>query len=187
VTTFHDDVRQWVEDDPEFAHELELARGESRLGEQIAAMREARGYTQRELGERMGVKQPSVARLEGADRTPTAETIWRVTDALDCEITFGPRHTVRITPVFNLNLETAVYPGWGSGVVGELGTVVVADMGNRITLSLDQVAGLGRSAVQFDLGSWTGEAVPDEPYRRAGSSGGQSSGTRRESEFSLAA
>ncbi len=186
MTTFHDDVRQWAEGDPEFAYELELARGESQLGKRIAAMRQTRGYTQSELGERMGVKQPAVARLEGADRTPTAETIWRVTDALDCEITFGPKHTVRITPAAYQHFVTSVHLGWPPEIAGEPGTVVVANTGNWITSSLGRAVGPQPSAVQFNLGSRMGEALPEE-RSSAGNHNVQRTGHRQESEFSLAA
>lgn len=65
--------------DPEFiaaAHELEP-------GFQIACLRIERGLTQAQLAELVGTKQPSIARLEGGETTPSLPFLKRVAEALN--------------------------------------------------------------------------------------------------------
>ncbi len=106
MTTFHEDVQRWSEEDPEFAYELALATAEESLGQQAAGIRERLGLTQAELGKLIGVRQPSVARFEGAGRTPGVETLWEFATALGCEFVIGPNFSVRLEPV-GQRIETA--------------------------------------------------------------------------------
>jgi transcriptional regulator with XRE-family HTH domain len=62
-----------------------IGRGD-RAGPAIAAaireMREARRWTQAQLGQRAGMRQQQVARLESATANPRAQTLERVAAAL---------------------------------------------------------------------------------------------------------
>ncbi len=65
--------------DPEFlqaAHELEP-------GFQVACLRIERGLTQTQLADLVGTKQPSIARLERGETTPSLQFLKRVAEALD--------------------------------------------------------------------------------------------------------
>jgi DNA-binding XRE family transcriptional regulator len=65
--------------DPEFVaaeHELEA-------GYQIARLRILRGLTQAELAERVGTRQPSIARLESGQSSPSLSFLTRIVEALD--------------------------------------------------------------------------------------------------------
>jgi transcriptional regulator with XRE-family HTH domain len=59
---------RWVdgqlEADPELARAVDDLLGEMRLEQQIVALRERRGLTQRQLAKLMGTSQPYVAKLE---------------------------------------------------------------------------------------------------------------------------
>lgn len=57
-----------------------------RLGRDIKALREARGLSQRQLGERIGTTQSAVARLEAGGSPPSLSTLERVAEALGVEI-----------------------------------------------------------------------------------------------------
>lgn len=56
----------------------------------VNAIRRALGMTERELGERMGISQPSVSSLERseADGTIRLSTLRRAAEALDCEMAY---------------------------------------------------------------------------------------------------
>jgi len=71
---------------------------ETELAVQLAAMREARGMTQRELASRAGMVQPMLNRIERSNQVPTATTLWRLMYALDAITEIGPS-AVRVMPV----------------------------------------------------------------------------------------
>ena len=74
--------------DPEFvAESLELE-----AGYQIARLRLLRGMTQAELADRVGTRQPSIARLENGSRLPSLSFLERIAEALDAQV------EVKITP-----------------------------------------------------------------------------------------
>ena len=68
--------------DPDFraaAEELEPAY-------QVARLRIMRGLTQEELAEKVGTKQPSIARLESGKSEPSLAFLRRVVEALDGDL-----------------------------------------------------------------------------------------------------
>ena len=54
-----------------------------RIGEEVRRLREERGLSQRQLGERMGASQSVIARLEAGGVEPTIATLDRVAAALN--------------------------------------------------------------------------------------------------------
>lgn len=71
--------------DPEFATEYQALDGEYALIRQLIALRIRRGLSQRQLAERAGMKQPSIARLESG-RAANLQTLRRIADALDADV-----------------------------------------------------------------------------------------------------
>jgi len=67
----------------------------------VRALRDALGMTAEQLGERMGITQPSVQRLEQSEAEGTVQlkTLRRAAEALDCELVYAlvPRKTLRET------------------------------------------------------------------------------------------
>jgi DNA-binding XRE family transcriptional regulator len=61
-----------------------------RLGRQLRAWREARGATQRQLAERLGMAQPNLARLEGGAVAPTLTTLALLAERLGVRVTITP-------------------------------------------------------------------------------------------------
>ncbi len=53
---------------------------------QLIALREQRGWSQRELADRAGMKQPQLARLETGQVEPKLDTLQRLAQAMGCEV-----------------------------------------------------------------------------------------------------
>jgi DNA-binding XRE family transcriptional regulator len=83
--------------DPAFRAEYEALDDEYTLIRQLIDLRIQRGLSQRQLAERAGMKQPSIARLESG-RTANLLTLRRIADALDADvrISIEPRPGVPI-------------------------------------------------------------------------------------------
>ena len=56
------------------------------IADKVAAERQARGLSQRELAELVGTTQSAIARLERGGRPPRIDTLLRIADALDCDL-----------------------------------------------------------------------------------------------------
>lgn len=56
------------------------------IGARIRSMRQAAGLTQQELADRIGTSQPAVARLESGRCAATVNTLVKVSQALDCQL-----------------------------------------------------------------------------------------------------
>lgn len=56
------------------------------LAQAIHDARTARGWSQRQLAGESGVRQATISNIEGADHTPTLETLDRLAAALDLDV-----------------------------------------------------------------------------------------------------
>jgi transcriptional regulator with XRE-family HTH domain len=56
------------------------------LGRQIKHMRNKKGYSQRELADKIGYKLNTVAKFEQGERVPNLGTLRQIADALDCKV-----------------------------------------------------------------------------------------------------
>jgi DNA-binding XRE family transcriptional regulator len=72
--------------DPEFEREYQALGPEFEVIEQILALRIKRGLTQRQLAERVGTQQPSIARLERRRGATDLNFLRRVAQALDARL-----------------------------------------------------------------------------------------------------
>ena len=57
-----------------------------RFGEEARAARLARGWTQRELGDRVGISSAQVCRIELGRRTPGLQTLLKLSEELGLEV-----------------------------------------------------------------------------------------------------
>jgi len=69
-----------------FAHVGEDGWLFAQIAEQVIAQRRRRGLSQRELAELTGTTQSAIARLESGGRPPRIDTLQRIANALDCEL-----------------------------------------------------------------------------------------------------
>jgi ribosome-binding protein aMBF1 (putative translation factor) len=67
----------------------------AQIADQVVAQRTARNLSQRELAGLVGTTQSAIARLEAGGRPPRIDTLLKIAEALDCELTveLRPRGT----------------------------------------------------------------------------------------------
>ena len=58
----------------------------AQIAEQLSDRRRALGLSQAQLAELTGTTQSAIARLESGGRPPRIDTLLRIADALDCEL-----------------------------------------------------------------------------------------------------
>lgn len=85
------DVDRWLDEqyhaEPGLEGRVDAIIEEMRLVEQITALRKAQGLSQRELAERVGVKQPVIAKIESGTTTNLElRTIARIAAALHSKV-----------------------------------------------------------------------------------------------------
>ena len=85
--------------DPAFRAEYEAPGAEFEFIESLIAARLAAGLTQAELAERLGTKQPAVARLESGAMPPSLDMLKRLAKALNVRFEITPRETIEVYPV----------------------------------------------------------------------------------------
>jgi transcriptional regulator with XRE-family HTH domain len=59
----------------------------ARVADQVAERRRELGLSQKELAELTGTTQSAIARLESGGRPPRIDTLLRIAEALDCDLT----------------------------------------------------------------------------------------------------
>ena len=57
------------------------------IADKVAERRVNRGLSQRELAELVGTTQSAIARLERGGRPPRIDTLLKIAEALDCDLT----------------------------------------------------------------------------------------------------
>ncbi len=87
---------EWLEQDladPAFRAEWQRTVLARAISHAITRHRNAHGLSQTALGERLGMSQTQISRLELGEHTPSFETLLRVADALGLELsmTIGPK------------------------------------------------------------------------------------------------
>lgn len=82
-----DYLRRVADEDPELTQALKKARMNARVAQIIYSMRTEAGLTQQQLAERIGTRQPVIARLEDADYGGHSLTmLQRIASALGYEL-----------------------------------------------------------------------------------------------------
>jgi transcriptional regulator with XRE-family HTH domain len=72
--------------DPEFRARWAKTALARAIANQVIAYRDRHDLTQTQFAERLGMKQPAVARLEAAEHNPSIETLVKLATALDVEV-----------------------------------------------------------------------------------------------------
>ena len=66
------------------------------IADRVAERRQAKGFSQRELAEIVGTTQSAIARLERGGRPPRIDTLLRIAEALDCDLSVELRPRTRV-------------------------------------------------------------------------------------------
>ncbi len=85
--------------DPEFRSEWERTALARAIANKLIAYRLEHGLSQTALAQRLGMRQPAVARLEAGGHNPSVEMLRRIARALDVEIVLAvvpPHRTPRL-------------------------------------------------------------------------------------------
>ncbi|MBW4637365.1 MAG: helix-turn-helix domain-containing protein [Gloeocapsa sp. UFS-A4-WI-NPMV-4B04] len=92
-TTLWKSVRDSVLADPEVRAEYDALDNEFNVARAVIALRSQSGLTQRELAERIGIKQPQLARIESGKQLPKLETLALLADGAGytIEVNFVPK------------------------------------------------------------------------------------------------
>jgi transcriptional regulator with XRE-family HTH domain len=90
LKTNHEILQEELQD-PEFRAEWERTALARAVALAIVRYRGDHGLSQRDLAERLGMKQPQVARLELGEVNPSMETLMRVSGQLGIEFTIDVR------------------------------------------------------------------------------------------------
>jgi transcriptional regulator with XRE-family HTH domain len=86
-------IAELLRDDPEFRAEWERTALARAVAATIVRYRSEHDLSQRELADRLRMKQPQVARLELGEVNPSMETLMRVSAQLGIEFTIDVRPT----------------------------------------------------------------------------------------------
>jgi transcriptional regulator with XRE-family HTH domain len=84
-------IAEQLRTDPEFRAEWERTALARAVAVTIVRYRSGHDLSQRELAERLGMKQPQVARLELGEVNPSMETLMRISAHLGIEFTIDVR------------------------------------------------------------------------------------------------
>lgn len=74
--------RKWMKD-PKYRRAYEDLEPEFQIARAVIQARIKKGLTQKGLAEKIGTKQPAIARLEGMDSSPTISQIKKIAKVLD--------------------------------------------------------------------------------------------------------
>lgn len=80
------EVRDGFLADPEVQASYQELAPRFAVVRQLIALREQRGWSQRELADRAGMKQPQLARLETGQVEPKLDTLQRLAKAMGCDV-----------------------------------------------------------------------------------------------------
>ncbi len=80
------EVRDGFLADPEVQASYQELAPRFAVVRQLISLREQRGWSQRELADRAGMKQPQLARLETGQVEPKLDTLQRLARAMGCDV-----------------------------------------------------------------------------------------------------
>lgn len=92
--------------DQEFRDEYEKNEVERNISHEILMARMKRGITQKQLAKMVGTKQPSIARLENGEKTPSISFLKKIATAFKTKLLVGfemNQKDCSITATFNLS------------------------------------------------------------------------------------
>ncbi len=86
--TKYEDFEAQLLSDPDVAHEYEDLKPKYEMIRSIIERRNKLRMSQAQLAKKVGMKQPAISRLETGNHNTTLNTFFKVTRALDLDISF---------------------------------------------------------------------------------------------------
>lgn len=81
------------------------------LANKVLALRLERGWSQAELGRRVGTRQANISRIENAQANPTLKLLQKLAQAFEVELSIDlGSEPHRDAPAFKVQLETLIIP-----------------------------------------------------------------------------
>jgi transcriptional regulator with XRE-family HTH domain len=117
-------VAEQLRTDPEFRAEWERTALARAVAVAIVGFRAEHDLSQRELADRLGMKQPQVARLELGEVNPSIETLMKISAQLGIEFTIDVRPAG--TPVHNITKRAQTQNVVGTSTSNEAELLVAA-------------------------------------------------------------
>ena len=96
--TLQDVIDRELRNDPEFRREWERTRIAREVAIRVVTYRATRHLTQDELGAKLGLKQPAVARLETGEHLPSVLMLGRLAERLGMEFHIRDHEFSVVTP-----------------------------------------------------------------------------------------
>ena len=81
------EIKEELLQDEKFRHEYHRLDKDFDIAQEVMRVRITHGFTQEELAEKIGTKQPSIARLESGNHTPSLKILRAIEDALGISLT----------------------------------------------------------------------------------------------------
>ncbi|MBI4321072.1 MAG: helix-turn-helix transcriptional regulator [Chloroflexi bacterium] len=95
---YDDYIAEQEANNPAFREAREKLRPQFEFRKALIGARIARGWTQKELAERMATKQSAIARLESGTQMPTLDTLYRLAIVLGVDFTITPKEPFTARP-----------------------------------------------------------------------------------------
>ncbi len=95
---YREHIAEMEANDPAFRDACERLRPQFEFRKALIGARLAAGLTQKQLAERMGTSQGSIARLEGGARLPSVDTLYRLAVILGVDFTITPQDPLSVRP-----------------------------------------------------------------------------------------
>lgn len=90
LTTF-DEFKAKLLQDPDIRREYEALKPKYDMIRSLIRQRNKLGISQKQLAEKTGTKQPAISRLENGDYNTTLNTLFKVAEALELDISLKAR------------------------------------------------------------------------------------------------
>lgn len=89
-------VDEKIKNDNEFERQYKKVEKEYKLIEQVIIARKNKGMTQKDLADKIGVKQQVISRFENEKHAPTLDNFINILDGLDLELNIRKRTEKRL-------------------------------------------------------------------------------------------
>lgn len=88
-------VKDKINEDKEFEKHYDQLKDQYTLIQQVTKVRKEMGLTQKDLANKIGMKQQVISRVENEKHVPTLDSFIRILDGLDLELTIKKKDYIK--------------------------------------------------------------------------------------------